>query len=51
MILPVPSALQKPHYDLSLLQLALRNVANWSEPVLPLDAGQPDEWEVLAGSR
>jgi anaerobic selenocysteine-containing dehydrogenase len=47
-ILPVPSALQKPHYDLSLLQLAIRNVANWSEPVLPLEDGQPDEWEVLA---
>ena len=47
-VLPVPSALQKPHYDLSLLQLAIRNVANWSEPVLPLDPGQPDEWEVLA---
>ena len=47
-ILPVPSALQKPHYDLALLQLALHNVANWSEPVLPLDDGQPDEWEVLA---
>jgi anaerobic selenocysteine-containing dehydrogenase len=47
-ILPSPSALQKPHYDLALLQVALRNVANWSEPVLPLDDGQPDEWEVLA---
>ncbi len=47
-ILPAPSALQKPHYDLSLLQLALRNVAHWSEPVFPLDDGQPDEWEVLA---
>jgi anaerobic selenocysteine-containing dehydrogenase len=47
-ILPVPSALQKSHYDLPLLQLAVRNVANWSEPVLPLDADQPDEWEVLA---
>jgi len=47
-ILPVPSALQKPHYDVALYQLALRNVANWSEPVLPLDDGQPDEWEVLA---
>jgi anaerobic selenocysteine-containing dehydrogenase len=47
-ILPVPSALQKAHYDLALLQLALRNVANYSEPVLPLDADQPDEWEVLA---
>jgi anaerobic selenocysteine-containing dehydrogenase len=47
-ILPVPSTLQRPHYDLALLQLALRNVANWSEPVLPLDDDQPDEWEVLA---
>jgi anaerobic selenocysteine-containing dehydrogenase len=47
-ILPVPSALQKAHYDLALLQLALHNVANWSEPVLPLDDDQPDEWEVLA---
>jgi anaerobic selenocysteine-containing dehydrogenase len=47
-VLPAPSALQKPHYDLALLQLALRNVANWSEPVLPLEDGQPDEWEILA---
>ncbi len=38
-ILPAPSALQKPHYDVALLQLAVRNVANWSEPVLPLDDG------------
>lgn len=47
-ILPVPSALQKPHYDLAFSQLALRNVANWSDAVLPLDDGQPDEWQVLA---
>lgn len=47
-ILPAPSALQKPHYDVALLQLALHDVANFSEPVLPLDDGQPDEWEVLA---
>ncbi len=47
-ILPVPSALQKGHYDLALLQLALRNVANYSPPVLPLDDGQLDEWEILA---
>jgi len=47
-ILPAPSALQKGHYDLALLQLALHNVANYSEPVLPLEPGQLDEWEVLA---
>src|SRR5690606_30315637 len=46
-ILPPPSALQKGHYDLALLQLALHNVANYSPPVLPLDDGQPDEWEIL----
>lgn len=47
-ILPAPSALQKSHYDVALLQLALRDVANYSEAVLPLEDGQPDEWEVLA---
>ena len=47
-ILPVPSALQRGHYDLFLSQLALRNVARYTPPVLPLDPGQPDEWEVLA---
>src|SRR5690606_34843517 len=47
-ILPPPTPLQKGHYDLALLQLALRNVANYSPPVLPLDEGQPDEWQILA---
>jgi anaerobic selenocysteine-containing dehydrogenase len=47
-ILPPPSSLQKGHYDLALLQVALRNVANYSPPALPLAPGQPDEWEILA---
>jgi anaerobic selenocysteine-containing dehydrogenase len=47
-ILPVPTAVQKGHYDLALLQLAIRNVANYSPPLLPLDEDQLDEWEVLA---
>jgi anaerobic selenocysteine-containing dehydrogenase len=47
-ILPPPSQLQRDHYDLLLLQFAVRNVANYSEPVLPLDEGAPDEWEILA---
>jgi anaerobic selenocysteine-containing dehydrogenase len=46
-ILPVPSPLQKGHYDVLLYQLALRNMANYSPPTLPLDDGQLDEWEVL----
>ena len=47
-ILPPPSPLQKGHYDLALLQLALHNVANYSPPVVPLEAGWPDEWQILA---
>ncbi len=46
-ILPPPSSLQRGHYDLALLGFAVRNVANYSEPVLPLEPGQPDEWEIL----
>jgi anaerobic selenocysteine-containing dehydrogenase len=47
-ILPPPTALQKGHYDLALLQLAIRNVTHYTPAVLPLAPGQPDEWEVLA---
>ena len=47
-ILPVPSSLQRSHYDLALLTFAVRNVANYSKPVLPRSASEPDEWEVLA---
>ena len=47
-ILPPPSHLQRDHYDVFLLAFAVRNVANYSPAVLPLDEGQPDEWEILA---
>jgi anaerobic selenocysteine-containing dehydrogenase len=47
-ILPAPSPLQHSHYDVLLLQFAVRNVANYSPPVLPLDPDQPDEWEIVA---
>jgi anaerobic selenocysteine-containing dehydrogenase len=47
-ILPPPSHLQRGHYDVLLMQFAVRNVANYSEPVLPIDEGAPDEWEILA---
>ena len=47
-VLPVPSQLERSHYDLLLLQFAVRNVANYSDAVLPLEPGVPDEWEVIA---
>ena len=47
-ILPPPSHLARSHYDLALLNFALRSVANYSEPVFELPPGAPDEWEILA---
>jgi len=46
-ILPPPSQLERGHYDVALLQFAIRNVANYSPPVFERPAGQPDEWEIL----
>jgi anaerobic selenocysteine-containing dehydrogenase len=46
-ILPAPSHLERPHYDLALYGFAVRNVANYSPPVLEKPAGTPDEWETL----
>ncbi|MEM9748808.1 MAG: molybdopterin-dependent oxidoreductase, partial [Actinomycetota bacterium] len=47
-ILPPPSQLERSHYDVLLLQFAVRNVANYSPPVLERDPDQPDEWEIIA---
>ncbi len=47
-ILPAPSHLQKPHYDVALLGLAIRNVANYSPAILPMDDGADREWVQLA---
>src|SRR5207248_570149 len=47
-ILPPPSPLQRSHYDLAFWLFSLRNVANYSPPVLPLDDGDLDEWKILA---
>lgn len=47
-ILPPPSHLQKSHYDLAFANLAIRNVANYSSAVLPLDEDGLAEWDVLA---
>jgi len=46
-ILPPPSQLQRPHFDLAFNLLAVRNTARWSPAVLPPEPGQPDEWEIV----
>ena len=44
-VLPGPTPLERPHYDLALYQLSIRNVANWTPAVLPTDV--PQEWATL----
>ena len=46
-VLPVPSPLQRPHYDFAFTQLSVRNIANYSPAVLPLEDDTPAEWEIM----
>ena len=46
-ILPPPSALEKSHYDIALLNFAVHNVANYSPAVIDAPDGQPEEWEII----
>ena len=47
-ILPPPPPSQSPHFDFALNNLAVRNNARYSPPVLPLADGRPDEPEILS---
>ncbi len=47
-ILPSPSHLQKAHFDVAFGNLAIRNVANYSAPIFPLDDNGLAEWDVAA---
>ncbi len=45
-VLPAPSPLEKPHFDFAFYGLSVRNVVNYSPPILSTD--QPDEGDVFA---
>ena len=45
-ILPPTGLLERHHYDFAFYGLAVRNVANYSAPIL--EAESPDEWEILS---
>jgi anaerobic selenocysteine-containing dehydrogenase len=47
-ILPPPPPSQTAHFDVLLSNLAVRNTARYSPPVLPLPAGRPSETDILA---
>jgi anaerobic selenocysteine-containing dehydrogenase len=45
-VLPPPSVLERSHFDLAFLGIAVRNVANYSPPLFA--AGGPSEADILA---
>jgi anaerobic selenocysteine-containing dehydrogenase len=44
-ILPPAGPLQREHYDVLLLHVAVRNVAKWSPAAIARGADEPDGWE------
>jgi anaerobic selenocysteine-containing dehydrogenase len=46
-ILPGPTPLCHSHYDVAFYQLAVRNIAHYTPPVLAPEPGIPEEWETL----
>jgi len=46
-ILPAPPLLARGHFDVALYSLAIRNIANYSPPLVDLEPGEMHEWEVL----
>jgi anaerobic selenocysteine-containing dehydrogenase len=46
-LLPAPRTLTRSHYDLLLYRFAVRNVANWSPPLVDLADDEMAEWEIL----
>jgi anaerobic selenocysteine-containing dehydrogenase len=46
-ILPPPGVLTRGHFDLALYALAIRNVANYSPPLVEPAPGELAEWEIL----
>ena len=47
MILPPEPELARGHYDLALYNLAIRNVANYSPPLVELEADEVPEWRSM----
>lgn len=46
-ILPPTGPLQRPHYDLALNTLAVRNVAKFAPPLLPRGEDERHDWEIM----
>jgi anaerobic selenocysteine-containing dehydrogenase len=47
-LLPPAPPLSRAHYDLALYAFSVRNVAKYSEPVIPRKASERLDWEIMA---
>lgn len=47
-ILPPASPLSHSHYDFFFYGLSVRNIVNFSPPVIPRDNQEMDKWEIMA---
>jgi len=46
-VLPPTGPLSTAHYDVAFYNLAVRNIANYSPPVIPKPDDEMDKWEIL----
>ena len=46
-LLPPAPPLARPHYDLALYAFAVRNVAKYSDPVIPRTESERHDWEIV----
>ncbi len=46
-ILPSPRVLTKSHYDIAFYSLSVRNIANYSPPIIDLAGAEAHEWETI----
>jgi anaerobic selenocysteine-containing dehydrogenase len=48
-IFPVPSPLERPHYDLAFYQLSIRNIANFTPAAMEARGDVQPEWRTMLG--
>ena len=46
-VLPPPSVLERPHFDLAFTSLMVRNTANYTPVTFEKPADQPHEWQIV----
>jgi anaerobic selenocysteine-containing dehydrogenase len=48
LILPTPAPSEQSGYEVALYLLSVRNVAKWSQPIVPVPDERPETWQVFS---